>query len=278
MKAVAVLLLVLPVFIYSGLRADYMYGEFTEDWTVVFNNGSPVYSGPDIASGIIAELPAGEEVDILGCDGEVLLSDSFRTYWYKVDAETPEGLLSGYMTGVDLAMASVAIGGDTLMAFNVTGYDPETYAFSSSARLYAGVDILDEVVFRPVDGGFFQTPYRYSIRCTSRESEGLTGVRDLFELSFIYEACGFLNRDVLFAWTGSDLIMGPEADNQFEASEYRFVETFITPPDSGGIPEQVMVVTRISEWCEETEDYQLVDSYVTDHRWTGTSFIPPDDD
>ncbi|MBN2586733.1 MAG: hypothetical protein JXA64_05980 [Candidatus Fermentibacteraceae bacterium] len=271
MKKAATIVLFLSWTLLPGLRADYWHGDFTDDRTFVFSGNSPIYSSPDTGSEIVVETPAGTEVHISGSAGEALLDGGFMTYWYQVRAVLSGIEYSGYMPGSSLAMTAMQLGADTLFMFSVTGSDPD-YGFRSSARILSAGMVLDEVEFRPVDGGFGQVPYSYSVRSLPLDPEGLQDIRDLVELSFIYEACGFLNRDILFAWTGERLIMGPEADSQFEASEYRYIEDFIMPSDSGGSPGTVMVRTTISEWDEEIDDYVVKDSYSTDHGWTGAEF------
>jgi len=272
MKKAAAITLFLSLTLLPGLRADYWHSDFTDDRTFVFSGSSPIYSSPDTGSEIVVETPAGTEVQISGSAGEVVLDSGFNTYWYQVNAVLSGTEYSGYMPGSSLAMTALQLGADTLFMFSVTGNDPD-YGLRSSARVLAAGSVLDEVEFRPVDGGFGQVPYRYSVRSLPLDPDGLQYIRDLVELSFIYEACGFLNRDILFAWTGEKLIMGPEADSQFEASEYRFIEGFVLPSDSGGSPGTVRVQTTISEWDEGTEDYIVTDSYSTDHDWTGTEFV-----
>jgi hypothetical protein len=272
MKKAAAIALFLFLTLLPGLRADYWHGDFTDDRTFVFSASSPIYSSPDTGSEIVVETPAGTEVRVSGSAGEIVLDSGFNTFWYHVSAVLSGTEYSGYMPGSSLAMTALQLGADTLFMFSVTGNDPD-YGFQSSARVLASGMILDEVEFRPVDGGFGQVPYRYSVRSLQLDPDGLQHIRDLVELSFIYEACGFLNRDILFAWTGEKLIMGPEADSQFEASEYRFIQGFVMPSDSGGSPGTVRVQTTISEWDEEIDDYVVTDSYSADYGWTGTGFL-----
>jgi hypothetical protein len=185
--------------------------------------------------------------------------------------------ISGYMTGSALAMTSLELSPGTLFMFNVTGFDSTEFRFGSSARVLVNGEVADEIDFRPVGGGTGQSPYDYNIRSLPLDPGELDGMMNLIQLSFIYEACGYLNRDVLFAWTGSQLVMGPDADSQFEASEYRYIETFVTPSDSAGVPGMVRVRKEISQWDEENDDYTLEESDFTDYPWNGTGFVFPEE-
>lgn len=61
----------------------------------------------------------------------------------------------------------------------------------------------------PVSAAGPDSPYDYSVRRTLLDPSGLEGVSRLVQLSFIYEACGYLNRNFLVAVTDRGLV--PEA-------------------------------------------------------------------
>lgn len=254
-------------------RADYWHGDFTDGSALTLSDGAVVYEDADTGSASVDMLPAGTEVEITGSGGDILLENGTATYWYSVSVPRERGVCEGWMTGTSLALAFQPLGGDTLFLYGITGYDPGTCSFSSAARVLVSGRMVSEIVFSPPDGGFGQVPYSYSVRSAPAVPEGLRGLRDIVRLSFIYEACGFLNRDILLCWTGDELIMGPSADSQFEASEYRFVQSFVLPADSSGRPEEVRVLTEVSQWEEGTEDYVLTDTYSTVHAWDGSGFI-----
>ncbi len=83
-----------------------------------------------------------------------------------------------------------------------------------------------------------------------------------------------MNRDVLFAWTCDEFIMGPEADSQFEAGIYHFNQTFIIPSDSTGVSDEVTVLTSVEEWDEGIENYIETERFFEVYRWNGSEFIP----
>lgn len=94
----------------------------------------------------------------------------------------------------------------------------------------------------------------------------------MIELSFIYEACGYENRDVLFAWTGTDLYMGPHASSMFEAGIFHYNETFVFPSDSGGVENEVRVTRIAEEWDEEIEGYVETERTTATYTWNGKVF------
>jgi len=272
MKSTLILTVALVSSSLCLLRADYWHGDFVDDSTLVFIQDANLYAAPDPDTTVLVELPAGTPVEVVGSSGEVTLAGGITTYWYQVTARLHDGGHTGFIPGTSLALTDLQLSRDTIFMFSVTGYDPSTAHFSSSARVVAGGSIIDDIVFRPVDGGFGAVPYSYSVRSLPMDAAGLQGVRELIELSFIYEACGFPNMDIAFAWTGKELVMGPRANSQFEAASYRFIETFVAPSDSGGVPDNIRIITNISEWNEDVGDYRVTESYSTDYLWTGDSF------
>lgn len=253
-------------------EAEYWHGDFPGGVTLTFSGDAVVYEAADVDSPALAVLPAGTEVGVTGSGGEVLLDSGTATYWYRVAVPPGSGGYDGWMTGTSLALTFQQLGGDTLLMYGITGYDTGTWSFNSAARVLVSGRTVGEVEFSPPDGGFGQVPYGYSVRSDLPDPDGLRGLRNIVRLSFIYEACGFLNRDILLCWTGEELIMGPSADSQFEASAYRFVQSFVLPTDSTGRPEEVRVLTEVSEWDEGTEDYLITDTYSTVHAWDGSAF------
>lgn len=109
----------------SAVHGDYWYGDFTDDSTVVFSNTAVILSFPDINCSQGVRLPIGTELDITGSSGKDTLPDGMPFYWYEATFEYNGDLCSGYIPGPDLAMTSLALGGDTLFVFTVNGFNPE---------------------------------------------------------------------------------------------------------------------------------------------------------
>jgi len=260
------------LFACSAVQGDYWYGDFTDDRTVVFSNTAVILSYPDIDCSQGMRLPMGTELDITGSSGEDNLPDGMPFYWYEATFEYNGDLCNGYIPGPDLAMTSLALGGDTLFVFSVNGFNPKENCFIATARIVSSDEILAEQVFRPVDTYYVQSPYSYCIRGMELQADGFAGIKNLIELSFIYEACGYENRDVLFAWTGTDLCMGPHASSQFEAGCYHFNETFILPSDSGGTDNEVTIEMIVEEWDEVIEGYVGTDKTSVTYIWNGEVF------
>jgi len=268
--AVLIILIIQP----SIVSGDYWYGDFLDNTTSVFTEDAAMYSAPDINSSVTVLIPIGTEVEISGSAGEDIFTNGTPSYWYSVKCTLNDMEYSGFMPGLYLAMSSLELGIDTLFLFNVTGYAQEDDRFTASARIVVSGEITAELEFLATGNGFGPVPYSYCIRGTELSNEGLAGMRNLIELSFIYEACGYLNRDVLFACTDDKFIMGPEAYSLFEAGIFHFNETFITPSDSSGISDEVIVLTSTEEWDETIGEYVETESSHLIYYWNGSEFTP----
>ena len=257
----------------SAVQGDYWYGDFTDDRTVVFSNTAVILSYPDIDCSQGVRLPMGTELGITGSSGKDSLPDGMPFYWYEATFEYDGVECTGYIPGPDLAMTSLVLGDDTLFVFTVTGFNYEEDCFIAAARIISSDEILAEQVFRPVSAGYGESPYSYCIRGMELQADGFTGIENLISLSFIYEACGYENRDVLFAWTGTDLIMGPHASSQFDAGCYNFNETFVLPTDSCGVNNQVTIEGVLEEWEDDADGYVEIQRTSVTYIWNGEVFI-----
>lgn len=179
------------------------------------------------------------------------------------------------MPGTSLAMVSLEPEAGSLFMFTVTGYDSSASSFTGSAVLLKEGEPLRELSLHPVGGESPEAPYDYSVRATLLDPSGLRRVEHLVELSFIYEACGYPNIDMLIALTENKMVMGPSAGSQFEAGQYTFEEHFILPSDGSGAPDQVQIAGWLGLWDEDGEDYMEQERTVRTARWTGYEFIDP---
>ncbi len=256
----------------STVQADYRFGDFTTDRTVVFSDEAALYAAPDPNSSILIQLPVGTPVTIPeGGSGEYN-SDGLTSYWYKAVYQSDDSEFTGFIPGCDLAMSDMILDGDTLFLFTVTGFNEESSQFIGRIRIISSGDILAEIEVDPMGRSFGQGFYEYNTECLLRDPDGLTGVKNLVELSFLYPACGYANYDVLFAWTGSDLITGPMGYSVAEAGCYHANSRYILPSDSAGTLNEVVVETIMEEFNDDTMDYYETERTVTAFKWDGTKF------
>jgi hypothetical protein len=219
------------------------------------------------------ELPAGSPLSVTGLGQAQFDLNGVSSYWYPVLFEdgSPDGI-SGYIPGAFLALSSLPLGGDTLFLFTVTGWDSTTSEYLGAIRVLAGGEILDEIVFNPPGAVCGQGFYPYNTESSLLDPSGLAGIASLIELSFLYNACAYANPDLLLAWTGTELVMGPEGENEYEAGEYVYDSRFFLPSSGNGTPGLVGVVSTLGLWDEALEDYVLSETEMVWYAWDGLGF------
>lgn len=253
-------------------KGDYWNGDFTGDSTFTAR-AAALYSAPADSPAAVMELPAGSALSVTGLGQGRFDQGGVSSYWYPVLFEdgSPEGI-SGFIPGAFLALSSLPLGGDTLFLFTVTGWDSTTSEYLGAVRVLAGGEILDEIVLNPPGSVCGQGFYPYNTESSLLDPSGLDGISALIELSFLYNACAYANPDLLLAWTGTDLVMGPEGENEYEAGEYVYGSRFILPSGEGGEPGRVGVEGSLSLWDEALEDYVLSETERVRFAWNGLDF------
>jgi hypothetical protein len=260
--------------VMAGLaRGDYWYGDFTGDSTFTAETVA-LYPAPSDTAVSVMELPAGSPLTVTGLGEGQFDFNGFSSYWYPVRFEdgTVEGI-AGYVPGAFLALSSLPLGGDTLFLFTVTGWDTTEAEYTGALRVLAGGEILDEIVFNPPGSACGQGFYSYNTASLPLDPSGLDGIRSLMKLSFLYNACSYANPDLLTAWTGTDLVIGPEGENEYEAGEYVFSSRFILPASEGGTSGMVGVEGTLGLWDEAVEDYVTSESATEWFAWDGAAFV-----
>ncbi|MDM7993326.1 MAG: SH3 domain-containing protein [Candidatus Fermentibacter sp.] len=245
---------------------QFHYGHFLEGAeTTVFEAGSPLLADSSVGASRIAELPAGLPVSILEPGGD----------WCRVEAGSGSYRFAGagatgWVESEDLALVSLMTS-DGLLQLGITGYG-ETGQPEGEARLFVEDGSL---LSCPVEIWRFSEEGRlhYCVDASEVPSEGLSGVETAFVLSFIYEACGYLNSDILMIATTGELVQGPEAASVSEAGIFRHSSALVLPPELGE-DDVVEVSTRHTEWIEEGDSLvtSLDETSFTRYGWNGRFF------
>lgn len=236
---------------------QFHYGHFVEgSETTVFTGGTALLADSADGSTVLACLPAGTPVTIVE-DGAGYCS---------VEA----GGACGWVRPAGLALVSLETAGG-LFQLGVTGIDgsgePE-----GEARLLG-----EEGAARscPVELRLFSEEGRfyYCVDASEVPSEGLSGVETAVVLSFVYEACGYLNSDILMVATADGLVRGPEAASVSEAGIFRHSSTLLLPPELGE-DDAVEVSTRHMEWIEDGDSLvlSLDETSLVRYVWNGRFF------
>ncbi len=245
---------------------QFHYGHFLEGAeTTVFEAGSPLLADSSAVASRVAELPAGLPVSILEPGGD----------WCRVEAGSGSCSFSdagatGWVEVSDLALVSLMTSGG-LFQLGATGVD-DSGEPTGGARLF-GED--GSVLSCPVELRHFSEEGRfyYCVDASEVPSEGLSGVETALVLSFVYEACGYVNRDILMVATADGLVQGPEAASVSEAGIFRHSSTLVLPPELGE-DDVVEVLTRHTEWIEDGDSLvtSLDGTSLVRYVWNGRFF------
>jgi hypothetical protein len=240
------------------LVGSFYYGEFLEDSRVtVFRPETPLMARATTGSDTLSLLPAGGGLTVLNDTDGVC-----RVVWLGD---------SGFVRVVDLALASVEMPDVGLFQVGITGFD-ENLEPVGEARITGpdGSVLSCPVNLRPYSE--FGVPV-YTIEAVEEPAEGLAGVEAAIMVRFVYEACGYTNRDILFVSNGDALISGPDAASVSEAGIFSHLSSMSLPADDGE-DDVVTVTTRHREWVEDGEDLILTmdEESLVRYSWNGSFF------
>ena len=252
--------------------ADSYYGMITGDRALVFREDAALFEEPSESSHIVCTLPVGDELFRLAAIDIQYEGDGMSCTWMEAFYEMDGDTCRGYIPHSWLALTDQTLSGDTLFLFGIDTYYPDRYRFVGSARAVSGGEILWESVFYPPGGAFGGNDYRYG--ASSRQiDEGDYTFSNLVMLSFLYEACGYENRDVLFVWTGSYLVRGISASTVSEAGVFHYSEEFIFPEKDSLFGGWILLVTTSEEFDDDTMDYFITSQDTAYYSWNGLEFV-----
>lgn len=236
---------------------QYNYGHFVEAAeTTVFAEEAEILDGCGADAATVAGLPAGTPVTILK-DG--------RDY-----CSIQAGGISGWARANDLALVSLETSGG-LFQLGITGAG-ESGEPAGEARLYRDDGV---VLSCPMGLRHFSEDGRvyYCVEASEVSAEGFSGAGTAVILSFIYEACGYLNSDILLVATADELVPGPEAASVSEAGIFHNVSSLVLPAELGE-DDVVEVSTRHTEWIEDGDSLfvSLDETSLVRYVWNGRFF------
>ena len=252
--------------------ADSYYGEITGDRALVFREDAALFEEPCESSDAVCFPPIGAEVFRLAAIDVQYEGDGMSCTWLEAFCEIDGDTCRGFIPQSWLALTDQTLSGDTLFIFGIDTYYPDHYRFVGSARAVSGGEILWESVFYPPGGSFGGNDYGYGVASRQINAEDFT-FSNLIMLSFLYEACGFENRNVLFVWTGSYLVRGISASTVSEAGVFHYSEEIIFPENEALSSAPIMLVTIAEEFDDEIMDYFITSQDTVYYFWDGLEFI-----
>lgn len=265
----------LPALLLShAAAADTSYGELIGDRAPVFAENARLFETPSESSTVVCALPVGTEVFRLAGVDIQHTSDGLSSTWMAGACELGGETFQGYIPMSWLALTSQELGADTLLLFGIDSCNPLHGRLVGVAKVISGGAMLWGVAFYPPNTDFGDSAgYSYGVSSRRLSTEGFSGIEDLVMLSFLYEACGYENRDVLLAWTGEYLIAGVSASRVAEAGIFHFTEEILLPGTDPSLANLVRIVSTEEEWDDAGMEYYTVALDTAFWAWSGIGFV-----
>jgi hypothetical protein len=251
--------------------AVYDYGKFQPGSAVLlFGDKTNIRAQPSINADVVATLTIGDPMEIIDEAETQYTVNDYTTSWYQVAFEHEGEVMEGYVWGGLISIVSLPLktfDQDNLdvFVFSITGFDEER-GFTAEARIAKGGKIVSKLSFEIIGHVELEgSAYSHSISGMAFGDAGFSNLDNIFVLSFIYEACGVANGDVLLFWNGNSLSYGVEGVSISEADVFSQTFDFYFPSDIEGSPDYLIHVQTYNEYYDDIPPENTVWLY----RWNG---------
>lgn len=257
--------------------AVYNYGKFTKGQAVfLFADRVNIRSAPDTAKkNIIANLPIGHKLKIEEVIKESYMMNGFKSNWYKVSFSNKGTPQTGYIWGGLLSITSTLIkekGSKILFLAGITKFSGNS-GLKAEMRVISNSTIMSRTQFSPMQFDTRDGAYNYSVSGTIGGNRGLHGVKNIITLSFLYEACGYPNGDIIFIFDGKKIFAGTESQSVAEAGVFHFSTKLVFPDDPGGQKNALIKIQTTENFDEDKKDYVVDKIEKSKFTWNGMKFI-----
>ncbi len=263
--AMAVCLLV------TGAQGEYHYGDFSGA-TAVFQE-MRLFQEPDTLSTVLCTVLPGTEIEILENTNQDYEKYNLITEWYRISCESDGIQYTGYSPSLYFACTCQTLSSGDVFLFGLSGYNPDTYSVSGMARIVTDGCVVQEAEVNPQQDYWGPgNRYGYTVDSRLQDVTGFSDLNDIVIIFFIYEACGYENRDLPVFWNGENLFCAEYASSMSEAGIFHVNQKHIFPSDHGGIENTLMIHGSEEEWDEEVDGYVLIGETDESYVWTGDGF------
>jgi hypothetical protein len=264
-------ILILVCFMVTGAQGSYIYGDFSGESAVL--QEMLLFQEPDTLSTVLCTVIPGTEIEILENTNLDYEKEKLITEWYKISCESDGIQYTGYSPSLYFACTSQTLSSGAKFLFGLTGYNPETYSVSGIARIVSNDGVVTETEVTPQQDYWGPgNRYGYTVDSRLQDVAGFSDLKDIVIIFFIYEACGYENRDLPVFWNGENLICAEYASSMAEAGIFHVNHELIFPSDQGGIDNTLVIHGSEEEWDEEAGGYVLINETEESYIWTGDGF------
>jgi hypothetical protein len=250
--------------------AVYDYGQFVPGSPVLlFGDKVNIREEPSINAKVVATLTIGDPMEIIAEAETQYTVNDYTTNWYQVAFEEEGEQMEGYVWGGLISIVSLPLktfdeDNFDVFVFSITGFDEEK-GFTGEARAAKDGKIVSKTSFEITGYSGDEGGYSHSISGIALDDAGFAQLDNIFVLSFMYEACGVANGDVLLFWNGSKLVYGVEGVSVSEADLFSQTFDFYFPSEIEGSPNYLIHVQTFDEYYDEVAPEHTVRLY----KWNG---------
>lgn len=213
----------------------YQYGRFAAGAKVyLFADKVNLRAAPSTSGRVVGNLPVGTELQTLADpDGEHFMA-GFSAPWYRVQS-VAQPAVQGYVWGGLLSPASINFddsGKRLTLVSGITGFGE--FNFAGECRVISEGQVIAKAPFKWIATLMGEEKnYGYNVRIDELPWKGTQDIRKVFQISCGYDACGYTRGNILFFWTGREIVTGPTAEEVSEAGVFHVESVFVFPGDEG---------------------------------------------
>lgn len=279
-NTVLLLLVLLIVATVASFAAEaqsvYLYGQFQPGSTVyLFADKVNLRAKPATNAPIVSLLAMGSKLTIVGEPEGSYQANGFSCGWYKVQFMDQQKPLEGYVWGGLLALGALPFTAEKkelLMLAGIARF--ADHELVGEIRVVESNSLVAKAPFNwistdmPVGGG-----YSYSIAAEELPWAGVSDLKNLFQISCNYEACGYARGKLLFFWDGKNVISGPPAISVSEAGLFSVQSEYVFPGQDCCKPDELILrTTSVEEPDEEGTSPGTAKKVEILHVWNGKSW------
>ncbi|PKL46410.1 MAG: hypothetical protein CVV42_16615 [Candidatus Riflebacteria bacterium HGW-Riflebacteria-2] len=279
-KTVLLLLILLIVTTVASFAAEaqsvYRYGLFQPGSTVyLFGDKVNMRVKPATSAPIVRLLAIGSKLTIVGEPEGSYKANGFSCGWYKVQFMDQQKPLEGYVWGGLLALGAVQFAEGNKELFMLAGITrfADNYP-AGEIRVVENGSVVAKAVFKWISTDMGEgESYSYSIAAEELPWAGVSDLKNLFQISCNYEACGYARGKLLFFWDGKDIVNGPDAVSVSEAGLFSVQSEYVFPGQDGCKPDELILrTTTVEEPDEEGATPGTAKKVEILHVWNGKSW------
>ncbi len=277
-NAALIILTIVTLFICPAADADgqiYQYGRFIPDAVVrLFSDRVNLRSEPSTNANVVAMLPIGSELTVLGEPVGNYTASGFSAPWYKVKSAARPSV-EGYVWGGLLSIVAIDFedsGKKLALVAGITGL--ADFNFAGECRVLSEGQIVARAPFKWIATLMNQeNNYGYNAKIEELPWKGTQDIRRVFQIFCGYDACGYTRGNLLFFWNGREIITGPRAEEVSEAGVFHVESVFVFPGDEGLGEKSLLLRTTTSEEADSENGVAASAKKVeTLYTWSGKAW------